>query len=71
MVLHKLLIDGNTISEIVLLRCSKTYTRLCKDMFFELSTPKYEFEKNSIFYNEEEKHSKFIRKTFEKCLNRI
>lgn len=65
--LHKLLIDGYTISKIVLLRCSQTYTRLCKDMFFELSTPKYEFEKNSIFIM----RKKNIRNLFEKHLKNV
>lgn len=65
--LHKLLIDGYTISKIVLLRCSQTYTRLCKDMFFELSTPKYEFEKNSILIM----RKKNIRNLFERHLKNI
>ena len=65
--LHKLLIDGYTISKIVLLRCSQTYTRLCKDMFFELSTPKYEFEKKSIFIM----RKKNIRNLFERHLKNV
>lgn len=40
-------------------------------MFFWIIYPKIWVRKKFNFNNEEEKHSKFIRKTFEKCLNRI
>lgn len=38
---------------------------------FWIIYPKIWVRKKFNFNNEEEKHSKFIRKTFEKCLNRI